>query len=68
MSVTDINPNLIANTASIIDVKASPSESAQSLGKIGVGVGAVSYTHLDVYKRQDLWCDNHTISFKIKCR
>lgn len=39
MSVADINPSLIANTASIIDVKASPSESAQSLGKIGVGVG-----------------------------
>ena len=39
MSVTDINPNLIANSVSIIDVKASPAESAQSLGKIGAGVG-----------------------------
>ena len=32
------------------------------------GVGSVSYTHLDVYKRQQMLCiDEHSFACRVKC-
>ena len=33
-----------------------PSLEGKSVLDLGCGYGSVSYTHLDVYKRQLLWC------------